>query len=127
MGGRTIGPASSGLGEGLARRDVLVPSRSSDSFGRPGACTLTQSPGVRCILRHIGVAGFCVKKQCGLVGSWFGGRTALDIRLSSPYGSCSGETRLTTNWIPLNWVEKGVKKSLTVQAKKRHIRMIIKS
>ncbi|CDQ72660.1 unnamed protein product [Oncorhynchus mykiss] len=33
---RTIGPALSGLGEGLAGRDVLVPSRFSDSLWRAG-------------------------------------------------------------------------------------------
>ncbi|XP_064795155.1 uncharacterized protein LOC135515406 [Oncorhynchus masou masou] len=33
---RTIGPASSGLGEGLASRDVLVSSCSSDSLWRAG-------------------------------------------------------------------------------------------
>ena len=32
---RTIGPVSSGLGEGLAGRDVLVPSRYSYSCGEP--------------------------------------------------------------------------------------------
>jgi hypothetical protein len=35
MGRRTIGPALGRLGEGLAGRDVLVPSRSSDSRGGP--------------------------------------------------------------------------------------------
>jgi hypothetical protein len=56
IGRRTIGPASSGLGEGLAGRDVLVPSRTSKSCGRPDAmhadtvarCTLfplTMLPG----------------------------------------------------------------------------------
>ena len=59
---RTIGPASSGLGEGLASQEFLVPSRSSDSCGRPGACMLTWSPGVWCFLRHIGAAGFRVKR-----------------------------------------------------------------
>ena len=29
-----------------------------------------------------GLSGHCVKKQCGLVGLCFGGRTALDLRLS---------------------------------------------
>ena len=33
---RSFGPASSGLGEGLASWDVLVPSRSSDSLWRAG-------------------------------------------------------------------------------------------
>ncbi|CAB1311888.1 unnamed protein product [Coregonus sp. 'balchen'] len=74
----TIGPASSRLGEGLAGRDVLVPSCSSDSCGGPGACTLTRSPVVRCFLRHIGAAGFRVQRA----GSCFGGRMALDRRLS---------------------------------------------
>ena len=37
MGWHTISPASSGLGEGLAGRDVLVPLRTSDSYGGPGA------------------------------------------------------------------------------------------
>jgi hypothetical protein len=37
MGRSTIGPASSGLGEGLASMDVLVPLHTSDSCGGPGA------------------------------------------------------------------------------------------
>jgi hypothetical protein len=37
MGRRTIGPALSGLGEGLAGRDVPVPLRTSNSCGGPGA------------------------------------------------------------------------------------------
>ena len=81
----TICPAPSGLGEGLIARDVLVSSRSNDFCGGPGSSTLTWSPGVRCFFWHIGAAGFrghCVKKQCGLVGSCFGGRKALDLRLS---------------------------------------------
>ena len=36
MGRHTIGPASYGLGEGLAGRDVLVPLRTSDSSGGLG-------------------------------------------------------------------------------------------
>ena len=79
----TIGPASSGLGEGLAGRD----------FGRMHADTVarcTVFPPTR-FLRHIGAAGFigaagliekCVEKQCGLVGSCFGGCMALGICLS---------------------------------------------
>ena len=35
MGRRTINPALPELGEGLAGRDILVPSRSSDSCGGP--------------------------------------------------------------------------------------------
>ena len=37
IGQCTIGPASSRFGEGLAGRVVLVPSRTSDSCGGPGA------------------------------------------------------------------------------------------
>ena len=37
MGRRTIDPVSSGLGEGLAGRDILVSSHTSDSCGGPGA------------------------------------------------------------------------------------------
>ena len=57
----TIGPTSSGLGEGLAGRDILVPSRSSDSCGGPG--TMHAHTVARCFLRHIGVSGFQVKRS----------------------------------------------------------------
>jgi hypothetical protein len=46
-------------------------------------CTLTRSPGVWCVLQHIGLSGHCVKKQGSLVGLCFGGRVALDLRLST--------------------------------------------
>lgn len=58
---RTIGPVSSGLGEGLADRDVLVPSSSSDSCGGPDAMHDRQVYG-GCFLRHIGAAGFWFKR-----------------------------------------------------------------
>jgi hypothetical protein len=60
--GGTIGPASPGLGEGLAGRDVLVPSRTSDSCG--GLGTVYVDTVTRCTvfpLKHIGAAGFRVK------------------------------------------------------------------
>ena len=38
----SIDPASFGLGEGLAGRDILVASHSSDTCGGPGTCTLTR-------------------------------------------------------------------------------------
>jgi hypothetical protein len=41
IGLRTIGPALFGLGEGLAGRDVPVPSHTSDFFGVQAQCTLT--------------------------------------------------------------------------------------
>ena len=104
MGRRKIGPASSVLGEGLASRDVLVPSRSSDSKGGPGACTLTRSPGVQCFLQHISAAGFWVKWalcQEAVQLGWIVFRRTQGSRpspLPSPYKSCSNETKLTTNW-----------------------------
>jgi hypothetical protein len=82
MGQHTIGPASSGLGEGLADRDVLVPSRTSDSCGGPGVVHADQVVSSDTLVRLAsGLSGHCVKKQCGLVGL-------------CPCGSCSDETRL---------------------------------
>ena len=82
MGRCTIDSASSGLGEGLAGRDVLVPSRTSDSCGGPGslhADTVDQVYGVSSdtlVRLASGLSGRCVKKQCGLVGLCFGGHMA---------------------------------------------------
>jgi hypothetical protein len=84
VGRRAIGPASSGLGKGLAGWDVLVPSRSSNSCWRPCACTLTRSPGVWCFLRHIGEAGFRVKYAlCQIRRAAWLGRVSEDARLSN--------------------------------------------
>jgi hypothetical protein len=98
MGRHTIGPRSSWLGEGLASRDVLVPSRTSDSCGGPGAVHGRQVYGVspEALVRLAsGLSGHCVMKQCGLVGLCFG-RThdSQPLPLLSPYGSCSDKTRL---------------------------------
>ena len=62
---RTIGPALSGLREVLAGQDVLVPSRSC---GGLGACTLP----VQRFLRHIGAAGFRVKRAVCQEAMWLG-------------------------------------------------------
>ena len=82
-GRRTTGPASSGLGEGLAGKNVLVPSRTSDSCGGPG--TVHSDMVTRCTvfpLTHwCRLSEHCVKKQCGLGGLCFGGRLALDLHL----------------------------------------------
>ena len=91
----TIGPASSGLGEGLAGRDVLVPLPSSNSCGGSGTCTLTRSLGVQCFLRHIGAAGFRVKRalcQEAVRLGWVVFRRmhgSRPVPLTIPYGSCS--------------------------------------
>ena len=59
----TIGPASSGLGEGLASLDVLIPLHSSDSLWRARAhARWHQSPVVQCSLQHIVAADFQVKQ-----------------------------------------------------------------
>ena len=83
----TIGPASSGLGEGLAGRDVLVPSHSSDFLWRAGRMhadfgrqlySVSSDTLVRLVS---GLSKQFVKKQCGLAGSCFGGRMALKLCL----------------------------------------------
>jgi hypothetical protein len=92
MGRRTIGPASSGLGEGLAGKDVLVPSRTSDSCGGPGAVH-TDTVASCTVFPPTHWCGWLlgVKKQCGLVGLCWVGLCCVsgDARLStvsSPYG-----------------------------------------
>ena len=71
--------------EGLAGRDILVSSLTSDSCGGPGAMHANQV--ARCtVFPPTHWCGWldarCVKKQCGLVGLCFGGRMAFDLRLS---------------------------------------------
>ena len=63
IGRRTIGPASSGLGEGLAGIDVLVPSRTSDSCGGPGA--VHADTVARCTV-------FPTTHWCGWLPGWMG-------------------------------------------------------
>ena len=83
----TIGPASSGLGEGLSGRDFLVPSRSSDS-GRArrmhadtvARCTVFLPTTLVRLASEL--SGYCVKKQCSLTGSCFGGCMILELCLS---------------------------------------------
>uniref|UniRef100_A0A674E0G6 Eukaryotic translation initiation factor 4Ba n=1 Tax=Salmo trutta TaxID=8032 RepID=A0A674E0G6_SALTR len=82
MGRRSIGPASSGLGERLAARDVLVPSRTSDFCGGPGAvhadtvARCTVFPPTHWCSWLPRLSGHCMVVLC------FGGRMALDLRLS---------------------------------------------
>ena len=81
------GLASSGLGRVWPSGMSLSHCALATPVAGRAQCTLTRSPGVRCFLRHIGAAGFrvgCVlcKKQWGLVGLCFGGRMALNLRLS---------------------------------------------
>ena len=56
----TIGPALSRLEERLSGRDIHVPSRSSRAHARR-----LRLPVVPCFLRHIGAAGFRVKRAVG--------------------------------------------------------------
>jgi hypothetical protein len=79
---------SSGLGDGLAGRDVLVPSRSINSLwltGRMHSDCGQQLYSVysdTLVRLDSGLSEQCVKKQCGLAGSCLGGCMALDLRLS---------------------------------------------
>ena len=55
--------------EGLAGRDVLVSSRTSDSCCGPGAVHANQGVASDTLVRLAsGLDAHCVKKQCGLVG-----------------------------------------------------------
>ena len=78
MGRRTIGL-------GLASRDILVSSRTSDSCGGPGTVCANQCcqvHGVSSDTLASGLDARCVKKQCGLVGLCIGGRMTFNLRLS---------------------------------------------
>jgi hypothetical protein len=69
--------------EGLAVRDFLVPSRSSDSLWRAGCLQADegcQLDGVSSDTLLQLASG--LTKQCGLAGLCFGGCMALDLRLS---------------------------------------------
>ena len=83
MSRRTIG-----LREGLAGLDDLVPSRSSDSLwwaGHMHADFIRQLNSVSSetfVRLAFGLSEQCVKKQCVLAGSCFGGCMALNLRLS---------------------------------------------
>ena len=71
--------------EGLAGRDILVSTHTSDSCGGPEAVHGNQVHGVssdRLVRLASGLDAGCVKKQCGWVGVCFGGRMAFDLRLS---------------------------------------------
>ena len=88
MGRRTIGLASSGVREGLAGRDILVSSRTSDSCGVPDAVHANQGCQVHSVSSDTlvqlasGLDERCVKKQGGLVGLGIGGRMTFNLRLS---------------------------------------------
>jgi hypothetical protein len=74
--------------EGLAGRDILVSSRTSDSCGGPGAVLTNQGCRVHGVSSDTlarlapGLDARCVKKQCGLVGLCIGGRMTFNLRLS---------------------------------------------
>ena len=78
--------------EGLAGRDVLVSSRTSDSCGVPGAMRANQGCQVHEVSSNTlvrlasGLDARSVKKQCGLVGLCSGGRMTFNL-------CCSDETR----------------------------------
>ena len=74
--------------EGLAGRDVLVSSRTSDACGGPGAGRASQGWQVHVVSSNTlmrlasGLDASCVKKQCGLVGLCIGGHMTFNFRLS---------------------------------------------
>jgi hypothetical protein len=74
--------------EGLADRDMLVSSRTSDSCGGPGAVHANQGRQVHGVSSDTlvrlaaGLDAHCFKKQSGLVGLCFLGRMTFDLRLS---------------------------------------------
>jgi hypothetical protein len=74
--------------EGLASRDVLVSSGTSDSCGGPGAmrdnqgCQLHGVSSDTLVRLASGLDACCVKKQCGLVGLCIGARMTFNLRLS---------------------------------------------
>ena len=74
--------------EGLAGRDIIVSSRTSDSCGGLAAVRANQGSQVHGVSSDTLVQlaseleANCVKKQCGSVGLCFGGRMAFDLRLS---------------------------------------------
>ena len=74
-------PSVDRVREGLAGRDILVSSHTSDSCGGPGAVHANQGCQVHSVSSDTlvrlasGLDARCVKKQCGLVGLCIGGRT----------------------------------------------------
>ena len=117
--------------EGLAGRDILVSSRTSDSCGGPDAvhanqvarCTVSSDMLVR-LASELDV--HCVKKQCGLVGLCFGGCMAFDLHLSrarTRVVAMRQDSSYYNNWIPRNWGEKGVKFTPKNYLKKKMIFM----
>ena len=64
-------PSVARVREGLAGKEILVSSRTSDSCGGLGAVRAKpRLPGARCFFRHIGAAGFRVGLRC--VKQWLG-------------------------------------------------------
>jgi hypothetical protein len=90
MGWRTIGLESSGLGRAWPAGTSLSHRTQATPVAGQVQCTLTRSLGLRCFLFSSdtlvrlasGLDALSVKKQCGLVALCFGGRMALDLRLS---------------------------------------------
>ena len=74
--------------EGLAGRDILVSSRTSDSCGGPDAVRASQGCQVHGVSSDTlvwlasGLDARCNKKQCGLVGLYIGGCMTFNLRLS---------------------------------------------
>ena len=81
-------PSVIGVKEGLAGRDILVSSRTSDSCGGLGTVRANEGRQVHGVSSDTlvrlasGLDVRCVKKQCGLFGLCIGGRMTFDLCLS---------------------------------------------
>ena len=101
MGRHTIGPALSGLGEGLAGRDVLVSSLTGNSCGGLGAvygCQVYSVFSDTLVQLASGFSGHCVKKQCGLVGLCCVSKDAQLSTCASPESVWEMQRRDKTNY-----------------------------
>ena len=97
--------------EGLAGRDILVSSRTSDSCGGPGAVHANQGCQVHSVSSDTlvwlasGLDARCVIKQSGLVEMCIGGRMTFNLRLSRAHTgvvAMSQDSTSYNNWIPRN-------------------------
>ena len=119
-GAAHIWPSVVWVREGLAGRDILVSSYTSDPCGGPGAVhadTVSVYGVSSYILVRLasGLDRHCVKKQCSLVGLCFRGRVALDLRLSQV--RTVAVMRQDCNYYQLDTTKLWRKKEVKIQKK----------
>ena len=95
-------------GMSLSHRPLETPC------GRQGTCTLTRLHVVRCFLRHIGAAGFGVKRAvCQQAERLGGGRISEDAWLLTIASAESvQELQRWDKTVTTNWGEKGIKSQI---------------